>query len=136
MENRPVFPIGVVAEILRVTPEILRSWEKTGILSPRRRGGKRFYSELDLERLRFIKGLMSEGMNASAIRYFLRLYPCWEMNDCPGCMSQMENAGCAKPCWKTPGAYCQVSSREDLCAKCSIRKKTKDSATIVSSTER
>lgn len=121
MQDRPVYPIGVVAEMLDVTPEVIRSWERTGVLSPRRRSGKRFYSDLDVERLRFIQNLVSEGLTAPAIRYYLRLYPCWEMDDCPGCMSQTENAGCAKPCWKAPGTYCLVASNEDLCAKCEVR---------------
>lgn len=121
MQDRPVYPIGVVAEMLDVTPELIRSWERTGVLHPRRRSGKRFYSELDVERLRFIQNLVNEGLNAAAIHHFLRLYPCWEMEDCPGCMSQSENAGCGKPCWKVPGTYCQVSSNEDLCARCEIR---------------
>jgi MerR family transcriptional regulator/heat shock protein HspR len=120
MLDRPVYPIGVVAEMLDVTPETIRSWEKTDVLNPRRRSGKRFYSDLDVARLRFIKELMSEGLTAPGIRYYLRLYPCWEMEDCPGCMSQSESAGCAKPCWKVRGTYCKVSSNEDLCAECDV----------------
>jgi DNA-binding transcriptional MerR regulator len=120
-QDRPVYPIGVVAEMLDVTPEAIRSWEKTGVLNPRRRSGKRFYSDLDVERLRFIQKLGSEGLTAPAVRYFLRMYPCWEMEDCPGCMSQSENAECAKPCWKASGTYCHVSTKEDHCAKCEIR---------------
>ena len=121
MQDRPVYPIGVVAEMLDSTPEAIRSWERTGVLKPRRRSGKRFYSDLDVDRLRFIQNLVSEGMTAPAIRYYLRLYPCWEMDDCPGCMSQSNNASCGKPCWKKLGTFCQVSSNDDLCSKCEHR---------------
>ena len=121
MLDRPVYPIGVVAEMLDVTPETIRAWERTEVVHPRRRSGKRFYSDLDVARLRFIQHLVGEGLTPSGIRYFLRLYPCWEMDDCPGCMSRTENAGCGKPCWKESGTYCQVSSNEDLCATCEHR---------------
>jgi len=121
IQDRPVYPIGVVAELLGVTPEAIRSWEKTGTIEARRRGGKRFYSELDVQRLKFIQHLSAEGLHPSGIRYFMRMYPCWTMHDCPGCMKRSENAGCAKPCWKEIGTYCQVSGDEDLCANCRLR---------------
>ncbi len=35
-------------------------------------------------------------------------------------MSQSENAGCAKRCWKVPDTYCKVSINEDLCAECDV----------------
>ena len=121
MLDRPVYPIGVVAEMLDVTPETIRAWERTEVVQPRRRSGKRFYSDVDVARLRFIQKLVGEGLAPAGIRYYLRLYPCWEMDDCPGCMSRTENASCGKECWKEPGTYCQVSTNQDLCATCEHR---------------
>ena len=119
IQNYPVYTIGVVSDFLGVNPAIIRSWEKSGVIDPpNRRGGKRFYSEYDLKRLRFIQKLLEEGLTLPAIRHFLQLYPCWEMDDCPECMSRTTSPSCAKPCWKEAGTYCQVSANEDLCAKC------------------
>jgi len=121
MSNRPVYPIGVVAEILEVHPETIRSWERGGVAEPpQRRGGKRFYSEEDLKRLQFVKKLTNEGLNLPAIRHYLQLYPCWVMHDCPGCMRRTQNAGCAKPCWREEGTFCLVSTDEDLCESCKL----------------
>ncbi|GAI66979.1 unnamed protein product, partial [marine sediment metagenome] len=53
MGNRPVYPIGIVSELLDVHPETIRVWERYGVIHPYRRNGKRFYSDNDLERLRF-----------------------------------------------------------------------------------
>ena len=128
IQDRPVYPIGVVAELLGVTPEAIRSWDKTGAVEARRRSGKRFYSELDVQRLRFIQQLSAEGLHPSGIRYFLRMYPCWTLDDCPGCMKRSENAGCAKPCWKEIGTYCQVSSSKDPCASCQFHNQQELSA--------
>ena len=46
--RRPVYPIGIVAEMLGVHPRTLRTYEQEGLIRPSRRGGKRFYSEIDL----------------------------------------------------------------------------------------
>lgn len=133
MSNRPVYTIGIVSEILGVHPETIRTWERSGLVQPpHRRSGKRFYSEYDLRRLQFIQKLAQEGLNPQAILYFLHLYPCWQMDDCPACMSRSANLGCAKPCWKEPGTYCQVSANEDLCAKCPVRHKQDESEAPVS----
>jgi MerR family transcriptional regulator/heat shock protein HspR len=121
MDNRPVFPISVVSELINVHPETLRVWEKKGVIKPRRRSGRRFYSETDLKRLRFIQKLISEDLNLPAIRHYLRLYPCWQLDSCPACMHRTELEVCAKPCWQEEGTYCQVYGDEDTCAQCEFR---------------
>lgn len=117
-ETRPVYSMGIVSELLNVHPETVRVWERYGVISPHRRSGKRFFSDNDLKRLRFIQKLIGEGFNLPAISYFLQLYPCWYQEECPGCMQQSRRIGCAKPCWKQEGMYCLVSVNEDLCASC------------------
>jgi MerR family transcriptional regulator/heat shock protein HspR len=121
MKNLPSFPIGVVSELLRVHPETIRVWERYGVIKPQRRSGKRFYSEIDLKRLRFIQRLITEKLNLPAISHYLRLYPCWQMDGCPGCMHGSKFVACAKPCWKEDGIYCQVSGNEDMCLNCGFR---------------
>ncbi len=121
VSDRLVYPLGVVAEMLDVHPETIRQWEKGDVVGhPQRRSGKRFYSDEDLKRLRFIRKLTVEGLNLPAIRHYLQLYPCWKMHECPGCMHQTQNAGCAKPCWKEEGTFCFVSSDDDMCAGCQL----------------
>lgn len=114
----PVFPIGVVSELLDVHPETLRIWERHGIVSPIRRSGRRFYSEIDVKRLRFIQKLMSEDLNLPAIQHYLQLYPCWQHDDCPACMHVSKVASCVKRCWKDDSSYCQVVVGENTCSDC------------------
>jgi hypothetical protein len=116
--KKPVFPIGVVSELLDVHPETLRVWERQGILKPGRRSGRRFYSETDLKRLQFVRRLMNEGLNLPAIRHYLQLYPCWQFDDCPACMHVSKAPSCAKSCWKYEDSYCQVNIGEDTCSDC------------------
>ena len=126
MLNRPVYPIGIVAEMLDVHPETIRVWERSGVLTPGRRSGRRFYSENDLRRLKFIKRLTEEeGLNIPAVRHYLKLYPCWQMEECPACMHRSGDASCTKPCWKEEGVYCQVKGGEDLCSTCEYRRQKK-----------
>ena len=124
MENRPVYPIGIVSEILNIHPETIRVWERYGVVKPRRRSGKRYYSESDLIRLRFIQRLITEDLNLPAIVHYLRHYPCWHLNGCPACMHRSEYTVCAKPCWKEEGVYCQVSGSLDTCTNCEFRKQS------------
>jgi MerR family transcriptional regulator/heat shock protein HspR len=123
MENLPVFPISVVSEMFKVHPETLRVWEKHGVIDPQRRSGRRFYSETDLKKLRFIQGLMAQGLNLPAISHYLLLYPCWQLDSCPACMHRTRLVVCAKPCWKEEGTYCQAYGDEDTCADCELRDK-------------
>ena len=121
MENLPAFPISVVSEMLDLHPETLRVWEKHGVIKPQRRSGRRFYSEVDLTRLRFIQGLIAQGLILPAICHYLLLYPCWQLDSCPACMHRIRLVVCAKPCWKEEGAYCQIYGNEDTCADCELR---------------
>jgi MerR family transcriptional regulator/heat shock protein HspR len=130
MENRPVYPIGVVSELLDVHPETIRVWERHKIIKPHRRSGKRFYSETDLKRLRFIKRLMAEELNLPAIRHYLRLYPCWRLDGCPACMHVSEFAVCGKACWKEEGTYCQVYANADTCSGCEFREESEGHRTL------
>jgi len=122
VRNRPLYAIGVVSELVGVHPETIRTWERSGVVQPpQRRSGKRCYSEIDLRRLEFIRRLTEEGLTLPAIRYHLRLYPCWEVDDCPGSVCRSDQSSFAKPCWREATIYCQASSNQKLCVDCQAR---------------
>lgn len=117
--NQPLYSMGVVSELLDVHPETIRVWERQGILlPPHRKSGKRLFSENDLKRLQFVLGLRDEGLNIPAIRHYLRLYPCWLIDDCCGPTHSSEKNHSGKPCWRKSGSQCQVTGNDDLCSKC------------------
>ena len=121
-QHYPLYTIGVVAEMLGTHPETIRVWETSGVVEPpQRRSGKRFYSEKDLKRLRFIRTLVGEGLTQRAIIYYLRLYPCWKTPDCAGCIHSSRQPGSTKPCWQEEDSYCQVANLEDPCSSCTLR---------------
>ena len=118
MPNRPLYPIGIVADLLNLHPETVREWERYGAVQPQRKSGRRFYSDNDLRRLRFVQKLRNEGLNKTAVSHYLKLYTCWENDHCPTCMQHSKHNNCGKPCWKEEGIYCIASASEDICSKC------------------
>jgi MerR family transcriptional regulator, light-induced transcriptional regulator len=61
--DRPLHPISVVAERTGLSPDLLRVWERRyGVVEPARdEGGRRLYSDNDIERLRLLSQATSAG---------------------------------------------------------------------------
>lgn len=79
--HRPVYMIGVAAELCRVHPQTLRQYERLGLVVPARVGSKnRLYSEHDIERVRQIQRLTQElGVNLAGVEIILKLLDDMEM---------------------------------------------------------
>ncbi|MGN7978625.1 heat shock protein transcriptional repressor HspR [Microbacterium sp. 22195] len=70
----PVFAIAVAAELAGMHPQTLRQYDRIGLVVPgRTRGGSRRYSMRDIEQLREVAQLSSEGMSLPAIARLLDL---------------------------------------------------------------
>lgn len=61
----PIYPIRTVARLTGVNPRTLRGWERqNGLLNPARTdGGHRLFSEEDIDRVRWIKGMVDQGIS-------------------------------------------------------------------------
>ncbi|CEP66385.1 MerR-type HTH domain [Moorella glycerini] len=122
MPEQMLYTISVVADLLGIQPGTLRVWERHKLIQPARKNGRRLYSNNDLKRLRFIQKLIDKGFNLNSIKHYLAFYPCWLYEDCPACSRKTERIGCAKPCWKEEGTYCQISFDDpSLCNTCPHR---------------
>jgi MerR family transcriptional regulator/heat shock protein HspR len=73
--GRPLYTIGVVAEMLRVHPQTLRFYEKKGLLTPSRTEGRtRMYSQDDVDDLaRLIRLTRDLGVNLAGVEIILRM---------------------------------------------------------------
>ena len=73
-ENRP-FLISVAAELAGMHAQTLRTYDRLGLVSPRRSsGGGRRYSERDVELLREVQRLsQDEGVNLAGIKRIIEL---------------------------------------------------------------
>ena len=115
--ERPVYTIGVAAEILGVHPRTLRIYEQKNLLLPARRANWRYFSERDLMWARGIQYLLHDvGMSVTGLQRVLALIPCWELR----CCTEAQRQTCPKatdkrnPCWA-------VAPRPDnKCYKCSV----------------
>jgi DNA-binding transcriptional MerR regulator len=64
--------IGEVAEILGVSPTMVRYWEKHGLISPSRTdSGYRVYPHEEVSRMKQIRDLVKSGVNTAGIKHAL-----------------------------------------------------------------
>lgn len=74
-KHRPLFMIGIAAELAGVHPQTLRIYERKRLVEPQRTSGNtRLYSESDIERLHLIQQLtQEEGINLAGVVRILEL---------------------------------------------------------------
>jgi len=122
-KTRPVFAIGVAADLVGVSVHTLRMYETEGLIIPQRTQSKRrLYSQTDIERLQCIRVMIEDrGFNLAGIKGMMSMAPCWEIKgsdidrvSCDAYKSSME------PCWvvKSKTSACQ----EEACFECPVYK--------------
>lgn len=73
-QHAPVFVISVAAELAEMHPQTLRQYDRMGIVTPKRQGGKqRRYSQRDVELLREVQRLSKEGVSLAGIKRVMEL---------------------------------------------------------------
>jgi MerR family transcriptional regulator/heat shock protein HspR len=74
-ESKPRYVISIAARMVGIEAHTLRYYERLGLVQPERSSGNiRLYSEGDIERLRYIKALMSDcGVNLAGVEIALNL---------------------------------------------------------------
>jgi MerR family transcriptional regulator/heat shock protein HspR len=73
-DDRGVYAISVVAQLLGTGQQNIRLYERRGLLTPgRTSGGTRQYSESDLAVLRRIGELLDDGLNLAGVAKVLEL---------------------------------------------------------------
>ncbi len=72
-KDAPIFTISVAASLSGMHPQTLRTYDRLGLVRPRRtRGRGRRYSRRDIDRLRLIQSLsQDEGINLNGISRIL-----------------------------------------------------------------
>ena len=75
IDQTPKYAISVAAEFVGMHPQTLRLYETRRLVVPRRSaGGRRLYSDADLERLQSVKALTTAlGLNHSGVEHVLAL---------------------------------------------------------------
>lgn len=73
--SRPLYMIGVVAEMVKIHPQTLRMYEKKGLIRPSRTEGQtRMYSAEDVEDIARVTRLVRDlGVNLAGIEIILKM---------------------------------------------------------------
>lgn len=72
--DAPVYPIGVVADLLNVSVQVVRRYDDEAVVEPERSGGgQRRYSRSDIALLSHVLELADEGIPLAGIRRILAL---------------------------------------------------------------
>jgi MerR family transcriptional regulator, heat shock protein HspR len=73
-DTRALYVISVAAELAGVHPQTLRIYERKGLLEPARTSGRsRRYSDTDIQLLRRIQELTTEGISLQGVQRILAL---------------------------------------------------------------
>jgi len=132
-KDMPVYPIGIVAELIGITDQTLRLYEKHGLLKPSRKNKNRYYSENDVKWLRCLRDLIhNKKISIEGIKRLLEYAPCWEITSCPEerrdvCSAYVNKT---KPCWELNSMICRKESGK-VCEECIVflsKSKTSDAA--------
>jgi MerR family transcriptional regulator, heat shock protein HspR len=89
-ESESRYVISVAARMIGIEAHTLRYYERLGLVQPERSSGNiRLYSEEDIDRLRYIKALMSDcGVNLAGVEVVLTLMQ--RMKDMQRQLEEME----------------------------------------------
>lgn len=118
----PLYPIGIVAELLGTTDQTLRLYEKHGLIKPARRNKNRYYSENDIKWLRCLRDLIHvKKISIEGIKKLLEYAPCWEITDCAEerkekCSAFIDKS---KPCWELNRMICNREPGK-ICEDCIV----------------
>ena len=121
-ENKAFYPIGVVAELIGITKQTLRLYEKHKLIKPTRRNKHRYYSDNDIRWIQCLRDLLhNKRISIEGIKKLLNYAPCWELTEC----SQERRENCsayidrAKPCWEFNSMICKSASGK-TCENCVV----------------
>lgn len=118
--------IGVVARYFGVSVDLLRLYEREGILIPLKSPkGTRYFTRQDYPWIATVLRLVREArLNFAGIRHLLALLPCREIRGCNGTKANCSlAAGAADPCWVhksccTPNGDCYLCEVYRAAVKC------------------
>lgn len=82
-KDLPIYPIGAAAKLLDVHPRTLRIYEDEGLIKPHRQGGRRMYSQNDLQWLACLRSAIhDQGISIPGVKKLLRYATCYEIVEC------------------------------------------------------
>ena len=124
----PLFTISTAANLLHISAQTLRLYEKEGLVLPFKKTSRhRLYSKADIERIHCIRNaIMERKLSIQGILMMYSLIPCWDIVEC----SQIDKENCSaysghsQPCWSHSHSGNTCESRS--CRDCDVYKNNLD----------
>ena len=120
--DSPKIKIGAVARHFDISVDLLRLYEREGLVIPiKSPKGTRYFTENDYAWIGTVLRLVREArLNFAGIRHLLALLPCWEMRDCgyekkQSCPVVKDSTA---PCWQSKNC-CEPTGTRD-CYDCPV----------------
>ncbi len=112
-QDSNTFSIGEVAEILKISVETIRLYERRGlILTVKADNSQRVFSDSDVERIKCIRTAINDHkISIEGIRRIQSLIPCWEHVQCP-----VERREKCPAFFRTDAGCWTYKDKEDDCA--------------------
>ncbi|MCX8026771.1 MAG: MerR family transcriptional regulator [Thermodesulfovibrionales bacterium] len=120
-EDRALYPIGVVSEMVGISDQTLRLYEKHGLITPKRRNKHRYYSDNDVKWIKCIKAAIhKDKISIEGLKRLLNYAPCWEIRGCNDYIKKNCRAYQSQnlKCW----SISNCSSRDVRCNRCIIKR--------------
>lgn len=120
--DSPKIKIGAVARHFNISVDLLRLYEREGLVIPLKSPkGTRYFTEADYVWIGTVLRLVREArLNFAGIRHLLALLPCWEFRECG--YEKKQNCPVVKdstaPCWESRKC-CQATGDQD-CYNCAV----------------
>ncbi|MHC4778332.1 MAG: MerR family transcriptional regulator [Planctomycetota bacterium] len=116
---QPLYSIAVASELTKVSPVMIREYEKAGFLKPIRVHSKRRFSRADIGNIGLLRYyLQDRKMTLNGLKVLLEETPCYQIKGC-------KQNGCTifgkkiLDCWKV--AQSAKGCDSSLCPTCPIR---------------
>lgn len=122
-DDKALYPIGIVAEMLEISDQTLRLYEKHGLIKPKRRNNHRYYSNNDLKWLKCIKdAIHKDKISIEGLKKLLNYAPCWEIRGCNEYIKKNCKAfnRSELPCWSTMTTSPPIFDTK--CQQCIVKK--------------
>ena len=80
----PIYTLSVAARLSGTPQHSIRQYVDKGLLIPfKKKSNRHLFSDVDIERLMWIKkNLEEKGMSFAGIKSLLALIPCWKITNC------------------------------------------------------
>ena len=121
-QNEPIYTLSVAARLSDAPQHSIRQYVDKGLIIPfKKESNRHLFSDVDLERLVWIKkNLEEKGMSFAGIKSLMALIPCWKITNCKvesrkDCEAYYSSD---YPCWEASGKGKECKNKD--CRVCKV----------------